>query len=296
MGNESIVMNSDTEDNSPKVFTNLKFIYLSLGALIAGIISFESQLKKLIESHALEYLLLFIDLFKIEILTILIFLIFGGGILSIIKSSAIIVLKMVVKGELGELHISKIINRVVGIFIIIIIIGVCSVSCYHLWYLGIGKYISITNYHRALIVESETAFKKGDIKAAKSKLITCIGVVFSSRCKSRLAEINKRISQAENMRNLMQSLKRSNYFGRIKLAEDIYYLEKNMDSFQEILNSVKDDLKRIKIEYITALNFIMSGDIEKAEKYFINVNKKLPGYGDSHILLREIKKLKKILE
>lgn len=280
-------MSSENKKSENSFGRRLKITYITIAALAGGILAFGERTKEFIESQAIDYVLIAIELFKFELFILLFTLVFWDKLYLLTKKSASIVFRYIFSNN------SK--NRreryswvAIGISIFAVILGIVSVATFHSWYYAKGKYIYLTNYHRVLIKDSEQAFEKGQIRQAKSNLKTCMSILFSPRCETRYIELNERLDEAQNMRRLLRELKPSNYLGRIKIVEDIYYLDKNEEFFEEASSSLRHELKSIQESYSHSITKLMAGSREEAKRELQDINKKYPGYGDSHIIIREL--------
>ncbi len=270
-----------------KGFQRIKIFITFFGATLVSVVYWSEQIEKLFEGKGISYLFAFSGLIRVdEILFIILIALICDNTYAVLRQACPFVWAMVMYGNHDKLSSSH--ARTLGIAILFVVLSMSGLTLYHLSYLAIGKYIFISNYDKRLLTQSVTDFQKGRLTAAKVRLEICVKALISPRCQLGLENIAQRIQMASLMRRLLDKVPRSNYAARFRLFSNIHYLINDKYAAEEISNALQQELRGLRVRYIDSLELIVAGRVAEAKKNLGIINTSFPGYGDAHIIMREL--------
>lgn len=254
----------------------------SILGMLAGVLTFRDQLEKVFDGKTAGYFHFFIDLIRVEEIGVLIiFFLFTGYFLSVSKSAIAHLWGMIAHGQSWR-------TRRKGLFITAVVITLGCTFLYHLTYLTLGKRIFISEYDRLIGRHSANDFKNGKPEAARARLQVCVIILSSPTCQDELEMLEERMNLAKQMRRLLSELPNGNMKGRLLLIQDISYLENNPAFLEEEAKLMEADAQRSGVDYMNSLDEVVSGNLAEAKSKLETINKRFPGFGDAHILAKEL--------
>lgn len=268
---------------------NFKKISLLLSSIAGGFIFFREKINEIFSSTIITDIYAIIDIFLLEIILLIFLLIFYEKIIKIFidfyKSLKFISSN---KNFKNEAHVKyKILYFSFFSFILLLTLSISYTS----YKIVQGKYIYVTNYHRALIEKAENSFETGKIEISKKHLHTCINILKNERCRTRLESLNSRFLTADLLKELNNHTGNRNLHARIKLTEDIYYLTKDSEYNNLSNRSIFELFMDAGYKYSSAINMIKDKNYRDARDKLNELNSKIPGYNATTTLIKEIEKI-----
>lgn len=275
-----------------KLILNSKTMFIIVSLSIGGAIKFFEQIKQIYDYKSIYYALLFIDLFKNELILFCVFYFWWDYLLKFTKKFFESFYKLKQSSTCIFIAGKNIKTRNIIMHLSSIVFVVSCFAAYNLYHYAYGKYIYLLNYDRLIINKSNSLFSNGNIEKSISNLEVCVNLLSSKRCNTRLDELKERVELADSMRLMLQAMDRVNFRGRKLVIEDIYYLDRDKVFYNDSLRAVLNDINYAKSAYSDSIHSIMTDQNDKALNSLQDLNQKFPGYCDTHVLINEMLMLK----
>ena len=257
---------------SRRILRRVRWLYLVAIGLIGAVLTLGERIETLYRSKAWVYSYVLVDMFKVEI----------AGILGVLLAWDVMQM-WTARGSERSLLSRR--GRMVAVLGMIPLVGL---TAYHGRMYLAGKRIYLHEYPERLVRRAETAFLQGDIWIADLHLGVCRVVFRTPRCEEVHKRLHTRLDRARQLRELYQTLPKGTV-PPVRALEASYLLDRNRTFYEEAIHHIEVTEARLKREYSEALKLIADGDIPRAITQLGVIHHEWQGFGDSHILLRELR-------
>lgn len=255
-----------------RVLRRLRMLYLLGIGLLGVILTFGERFEALHRSKAWVYTYVLVDAFKLEALSLL---------------------AVLLAWEFAARPSQALTTRRTGRLtaVVVLVVALLGLIAYEGRMYVAGKQIYLREYPERLVLRAEAAFLQGDLWLAEVHLHVCSAVFRSSRCGEVLEQLNTRLERARRIREFYEALPKGTP-PPIFLLETGYLLDRNLGFYEQVARSLEATEGRLKREYIEAIREISAGDLRNAAKRLGAINREWRGFGDSHLLLRDVERMR----
>lgn len=159
-------------------------------------------------------------------------------------------------------------------------------SAYHGSYYLIGKRLLLARYPSLAIMRADSAFSEGRFDKARWSLRACADVIKNKQCAELLEQLDRRERLAHELRTIATT---RTYFSPAvsALLFDSYEFDKDSMNYRQVTAAWDKRAGEAKSIYLRALHELQKGNNEEGLALLRKVNRRFPGYGNSHKLIEE---------
>jgi hypothetical protein len=272
-----------TSKQSTKAFVRwkrwLKLIVPAVLALLSGLLVIEDKAKGLFSKKIFLYAYVALDLFRWELAGLLLGVLLYPFLAPRLMA-AVAALRLFVRHRAAVIAYRWRLFRLVGL-----IFGLLLVGWYQVNKLFLGKKVHFQNYATILEGRANRAFLEGKIQSAQLHLHVCEEVFHA--CPNSLGILDHRLQKAKILREI-QAAAPLQALSKRQLLVEIFALDADRKYYESALAKHIQFQQSIRRQYVEALRAIEHNDGAKARDLLQEVQERFPGYGDCHILLREL--------
>lgn len=269
----------DNNSNKYYLFTVISLITAFIAALAALVNNLSTVINAGFFLHANEYVFMFI--FEMAAIVVVILLI------PIIPKTSKAIYGALARYTYFKPSYSKVL---IICLIAASLVAISYNTYYHSSYYQRGMSIRLNLYKRQLISEANIKHNQGAIKSSAEILRRCYTLFDSYICKQKLhaeEDMIKALDTALWVYNITpdHSLYKENSLKLISQLE----VEENIS--RELKHELEDRIKHLENIYRDGLKAIKKEDYKEAQNIFYQLNKKHPGYMNSHMLANELQNI-----
>ena len=259
------------------VLARIRWLISSVALLVAGLLTFSSQLEQAVSLEWARGIFAVMDQLKYELLGLL----------------ALALFWQLIRRVLHKAWAQLVFHRRTGhklrltLWLVTLVIGT-TVGLYQLAWYYVGKselYLEL--YENKLLTRAYRAFEDGKAEQARQILSGCDYVLLAADCKTALARFDRRLAEAESIYADFENepLWSSLWF---EIPGAIYEYDRRKARREELFNRLKTFYVQTHAVYATAVIAAEGEEWQRARGLFEDVAERFPWFGDAHIIVAEI--------
>jgi hypothetical protein len=255
--------NTPAEFVPVRPWRRLRWLYLGALGAIGAVLTLGERLETLFRSKAWMYVYIVVDLFKIEIVTVVVLLLIWDVLRSRPRS-----------------HRSSLVAWIV-------IALVAGGTLYQARFYVAAKRVYLRQYPLRLALRAEKAFIETDRMLAELHLMACIEVLRSEFCGKERQRLQTRAARADQLRDYVQHLPRGVPIP-VEVLETAFLLDRNRSLYERQVEQVVKVQTDLTNRYLAAIKLVRVGDVSAARSAFADIQRAWQGFGDCHLIAREL--------
>ena len=207
--------------------SSLKYISVSLMALLSGLLLMGERIEGLLKSIIWSVFHVVLDIFRFELLAILLILMFWKHIRNI--GTRLYKCFTTICDDRFNILESR--NRQ-EYLLAVLAIAMLPLLLFQGYKYCVGKRIFFNNYHRLMVAEASVDFLQGKPYKALRELRICARLFDNQDCRELEETLKKRLNHAESLKTLFGAAPLGSP-QKVELLEDIYYLDRDQLFYEE---------------------------------------------------------------
>lgn len=253
-----------------RTWRRLRWLYLAILGAIGAVLALGERLDALARSKVWMYGYVVVDLFKIEII-------------------ALVVLLFV--WDLSAAPWLRQRSAIVGIVVLCLV----ALTVYEGRFYFAGKGIYLREYPKRLVRRAEAAFAQHDVWLAEVHLSACQEVFRSALCAEVRRRLQLRVRQAQRLRDYLRNVPPGTP-PAIDVLETAYLLDRDRLLYEQHTQEIERAQRDLTGRYTEAIGLIHTGEIRAARSALEAVQRTWQGFGDCHLIIRELATLQSLAD